>query len=167
MDKEESSIIEAKANRFAAEFLLPKSVLEGIIIEEFKTSSLQKTNHKTLLRFIARLQCTWWLPYRSIVKRLREIKEISFKQYDDLYAINERNLDCEYSKIGQAINKETFIKLNKPSYNIGTSPNIIENIIRNFEDNIIDEDKFAVTLNLFNKKPEDFGYEMKISQEDT
>lgn len=121
---------------------------------------------KTLLRFIARLQCTWWIPYRSIVKRLSEIKAISKKQYEELYTINERNLNDEYGKIGHAINNEAFIKLNKATNNIGTSPNDIEIIIRNFEDNLIDEDKFADTLSLFNKIPDNFDYKITVSEED-
>jgi Zn-dependent peptidase ImmA (M78 family) len=61
-EDEEGSLIEIKANRFAAEFLLPETVLESIVLDEFKTSTLEKVQHKTLLRFIARLHCTWWLP---------------------------------------------------------------------------------------------------------
>ncbi|MTI65595.1 MAG: ImmA/IrrE family metallo-endopeptidase [Firmicutes bacterium] len=166
LEDEENNIIEAKANRFAAEFLLPEVALEGIILEEFKTSSLLEVSIKTLLRFIARLQCTWLIPYRSIVKRLSEIKAISKEQYKKLYAINERNLDGAYGKIGRAINNEVFIKLNKATNTIGTSPNDIEIIIRNFEDNLIDEDKFADTLSLFNKTPDEFGYEITVSDED-
>lgn len=166
LEDEENNLIEAKANRFAAEFLLPEVTLEGIVLEEFKTSSLVDVSKKTLLRFIARLQCTWWIPYRSIVKRLSEIKAISKKQYEKLYTINERNLNDEYGKIGRAINNEAFIKLNKATNNIGTSPNNIEIIIRNFEDNLIDEDKFADTLSLFNKIPDNFGYEITVSDED-
>ena len=165
-EDEENNLIEVKANRFAAEFLLPETVLESIVLDEFKTSSLEKIQHKTLLRFIARLHCTWWLPYRSLVRRLREIEAISSAQYAELYSVNERELQGEYGKIGQAINKEVFLKLNQPTKNIGTSPNEIELIIRNFEDNLIDEDKFAETLNLFNKTPDEFGYEIKVSQED-
>lgn len=166
LEDEKNSLIEVKANRFAAEFLLPEMVLESIVIDEFKTSSLEKIQHKALLRFIARLHCTWWLPYRSIVKRLHEIGAISSKQYAELYSINERALQGEYGKAGLATNKETFLKLNQPTKNIGTSPNEIEIIIRNFEDNLIDEDKFAETLSLFNKTPDEFGYEIKVSQED-
>jgi Zn-dependent peptidase ImmA (M78 family) len=161
---EESSLIEVKANRFAAEFLLPETVLESIVLDEFKTSSLEKIQHKTLLRFIARLHCTWWLPYRSLVRRLYEIEAIISDQYSELYSIDERDLQGEYSKIGQAINKEVFLKLNQPTKNVGTSPNEIEIIIRNFEDNLIDEDKFAETLSLFKKTPDEFGYEIKVSQ---
>ena len=165
-EDEESSLIEIKANRFAAEFLLPETVLESIVLDEFKTSSLEKIQHKALLRFIARLHCTWWLPYRSLVKRMHEIGAISAEQYAELYSVDERDLQGEYGKIGQAINKEVFLKLNQPTKNIGTSPNEIEIIIRNFEDNLIDEDKFAETLSLFNRTPDEFGYEIKVSQED-
>ena len=91
--------------------LLPEVALEGIILDEFKTSSLKNISIKTLFRFIARLQCTWWLPYLSIAKD-------------------------------------------------------IEVIIRNFEDSLIDEDKFFDTLNLFNKSPDDFGYQITVSDED-
>lgn len=166
LEDEESNIIEAKANRFAAEFLLPEVVLEGIIIDAFKTSSLEKLPMKTLFRFIARLQCDWWLPYRSIVKRLGEIEAISSKQYKELYAIDERDLCGEYGKIGLATNREIFSKLNKQTNTTGTSAKDIEVIIRNFEDNLIDEDKLFDALSLFNKSPDDYGYKITVSDED-
>lgn len=166
LEDEEHSLIEAKANRFAAEFLLPKSDLESIVLKEFKTSSLEQIQYKTLIRFIARLHCTWWIPYHSIVRRLHEIGTISKAQYEELYSVDERNPDGEYGKIGKAVNKEVFPKLNKPTMNIGGSQNEIEIIIRNFEDHLIDEDKFAETLSLFNRTPDEFGYAIKISQED-
>ncbi|WHH59763.1 ImmA/IrrE family metallo-endopeptidase [Petroclostridium sp. X23] len=166
LSEEENSYVEAEANRFAAEFLLPESTLKSIVLDEFKTSSLRKIQTKMLLRFIARLQCVWWLPYRSLVKRLREIDAVSDEQYERLYNIDERDLDGEYGRMGKAINKEVFVKLNTATNNIGTSPKDIEIIIRNFEDGIIDEDKFINTLNLFNKKPDDFGYKFEVSDED-
>jgi len=166
LSEEENSLVEVLANRFAAEFLLPERTLESIVINEFKTSSLQQVQIKTLLRFIARLQCTWWLPYRSLVKRLKEINAISNEQYEQLYDVDERDMNGEYGRMGKAINEEVFLKLNKATNNIGTSPKNIEIIIRNFENNIIDEDKFINTLTLFNKKPDDFGYEFEISTED-
>jgi Zn-dependent peptidase ImmA (M78 family) len=166
LSEEQNSMLEVEANRYAAEFLLPESTLESIVLNEFKKSSLQQIQTKTLLRFIARLQCTWWLPYHSLVKRLREINAISNKQYDQLYAVDDRDMDGEYGRIGKAINKEVFIKLNTATNNIGTSPKDIEVIIRNFEDNVIDEDQFINTLSLFDKKPDDFGYEIEVSSED-
>lgn len=165
-DDEKNTLIEAMANRFAAEFLLPAYILKSIVIKQFKRSSISDIPHKTLLRFIARVQTAWWLPYRSIVKRLLEINAISQEQYHALYAIDERDPDGEYGKIGHAINKETFLKLNSRTRNTGTAANEIEIIIRNFEDNLIDEDKFAETLSLFNRTPGEFGYEVKVSDDD-
>lgn len=166
LEDEADNTIEAQANRFAAEFLLPESVLESIILREFKTSSLQKVQINTLLRFIARLQCTWWLPYRSLVKKLKEIQAISDVQYNQLYAVGDRNMNGEYGRLGKAINNDIFLKLNTATTTIGISPKDLETIIRNFEDKIIDEDKFKDTLSLFNKTPDDFGYGFTVSEED-
>ena len=163
---EEGTQAEALANRFAAEFLLPKSVLERTVIDEFKTSSLHAIPMKKLLRFIARLQCTWWLPYRSLVKRLKEIDAINDEQYEGLYAVDERDLGGEYGRMGLAINDEVFRKLNTATHTTHTSPKSIELIIRNFEDNLIDEDKFADALALFGKTPDNFGYDYEVSEED-
>lgn len=165
-EDEENNLIETQANRFAAEFLLPKAVLESMILDQFNTSSLKDIQNKTLLRFIARLHCTWWLPYRSLVKRLLEIEAITSDQYDYFYTINERDLVGMYGKIGQAINKEIFLRLNQPTNNTGTSPKQIEMIIKNFEDDLIDEDKFIEILNLFDRTPEEFGFEIEVSQDD-
>ena len=149
LDDEENNIIEIAANRFAAEFLLPEETLKRIIITDFKSSSLKSLNLNTLLRFITRLHCTWWLPYRSLVRRLKEIDAISTEQYNGLYLINERDLDGEYGRLGKAINEEIFIKLNRRTNNLGTSPKVIETIIRNFEDNLINVDQFIKLLKEF------------------
>ena len=162
----DNNIVEAKANRFAAEFLLPEITLRSIIIEEFKSSKLQNASEKIILRFIARLQCTWWLPYRSIVRRLHEIGAISNEQYNRLYSIDERMLDAEYGRLGTAFNCEVFTKLNSRTDTIGTSMKDIEIIIRNFEDGLITEDKLVAALQLFDKSPDDFGYSVVVSDED-
>jgi Zn-dependent peptidase ImmA (M78 family) len=166
LEDEKDDLIEAQANRFAAEFLLPEDVLESIVLREFKASCLEKIRTKTLLRFIARLQCAWWLPYQALVKRLKEIDAISDHQYEDLYSIDERDMDGEYGRMGKAVNNDVFLKLNNPTNAVGTSPKHIEVIIQNFEDNIITEDKFTDTLLLFNRHPDDFGYELDILEED-
>lgn len=162
----ENNLIETKANRFAAEFLFPEVALRSIILDEFKASKLEKVSERTILRFIARLQCTWWLPYRSIVKRLRETGAISEGQYDKLYGIDERDLNAEYGRMGTAFNDEVFKKLNSKTSSIGTSMRDIDIIIRNFEDGLINEDKLADALSLFDKSPDDFGYKVSVSGED-
>ena len=67
----------ALADRFAAELLLPSKTLNHMVIEQFKTSCLKKVTNLRLLRFIARLQSEWWLPYRALVLRLNEEKYIT------------------------------------------------------------------------------------------
>lgn len=166
MEDDEYNLIESKANRFAAEFLLPESQLREIIQAEFRDASLKLISIKTIQRFIARLQCTWWLPYRSLVRRLHEIEAITEAQYYELYELRERDLQSEYGKIGLAINAEIFRKLNSRTQEVGTSPQGIEYIIRNFEDHLISEDSFAETLQLFNRTPSDFGYEIIVEDED-
>lgn len=166
IEKEESDIIEAKANRFAAEFLLPETALKKIVFNEFKTEYLGNIGKKAILRFIARLHCTWWLPYRSIVRRLCEIGALSLSRSLEFYDIDERDPDGEYYKYGLAVNRDIFNCLNEKTNNKGASPGKIEKIIRNFEDELIDEDKFAETLKLFDKIPDEFGYQVKVDQRD-
>lgn len=162
----ERMVIEAMANRFAAEFLLPRDVLKRRILEEFSTCSLSQIETKVILRCIARIHCTWWLPYKSIVKRLREIGSIDESQYEELYAVDERDPHGEYYRIGQSFQKEVFVQLNTATKTISTSPGSIETIIRNFEEGLMDEDMFIRTLGLFDKTPSDYGYDIMISQDD-
>lgn len=163
---QDGDLIEMKADRFAAEFLLPEQALRQIVHREFGVPSLAGIPMKSLLRFIARLQCTWWLPYRSLVKRLREIDAISDQQYGELYEVDERSMNSEYARIGAAVDQEVFTRLNTVTDTISVSPRDIEVVLRNFEDNIIDEDALIDILGLFGKKPEDFGYGSSISNDD-
>lgn len=162
----EEDLTEAKANWFVAEFLLPEQVLKQQLFAEFKTYSLSAIPIGTLLRLIARIHCTWWLPYRSIVKRLWEIDAITEQQYTELYEINERDLSGEYGRIGLSLQSDVFNKLNEITRTRGTTPKGLENIIRNFEANLIDEETFTTLLNLFARSPDGFGYEITVSQED-
>jgi Zn-dependent peptidase ImmA (M78 family) len=165
-DGPEEDVVEAKANWFAAEFLLPEEVLKRRVFEEFKAFSLAKVQLKVLLRFIARLHCTWWLPYRSLVKRLWEIKAITDEQYKELYGVDERDSEGEYGRVGRSTQSDVFLKLNTATKTVGSSPRAIETILRNFEDNLIDEDTFVRLLGRFKKSPSDYGYEISISQDD-
>jgi Zn-dependent peptidase ImmA (M78 family) len=165
-DGQEDDGSEARANWFAAEFLLPGDVLRRRVFEEFMSESLENVQIKVLLRFIARLHCTWWLPYRSLVKRLWELHAITEDQFRELYAINERNPDGEYGRIGRTTQSDIFIRLNTPTKTIGTSPKAMETIIRNHENNLIDEDTFVRILGQFNKSPADYGHEITVSPDD-
>jgi len=101
-----------------------------------------------------------------LVKRLWEIKTITEIQYQELYAINERDPEGEYGRIGRSTQSDVFLKLNTITKTVGSSPRAIETIVRNFEDDLIDEDAFARLLGRFKKNPADYGYEISISQDD-
>ena len=166
IDLSDNQSDEAKADRFAAELLLPLSSLRALILREFKVSSLQSVSRAKLMRFIARLQCEWWLPYRSLVKRLYEEDYISSSQYDQLYSINERSCTGEYGRICCAIDKDVFERLNSPTNRTGTSPRALETVIGNYEDGLIDVDNFISGMRLLGKTPEDFSLDVGIDPED-
>lgn len=161
-DKED----DLKANRFAAEFLLPYQALSRILLNEFKTLSLEDLSPTVLLRFIARLYCAWLLPFQAIVRRLHEINAISLIQHDNLLMQNERDESSDFAKFCMAINAQTFKKLNSRTNKTGTSANNIETIIRNYEKEIIDEYEFIKVLNLFDIDSKLLGYSFDLNAED-
>ena len=60
-----------------------------------------------------------------------------------------KNIDAEISEL-----------LNKKTKTVGVSNKVVETIISNYEDGFIDDDEFVSTLAMFDKKPEDFGFDM-------
>ena len=76
---------EAKANRFAAEFLVPKSLL----VNELDARKLKKD--KVKIKDIVGLMDVFLMPYKTIVRRLMEIEVISEGQCSCFLAIPDRN----------------------------------------------------------------------------
>nr|WP_319520899.1 hypothetical protein [uncultured Sphaerochaeta sp.] len=87
-------------------------------------------------------------------------------QYKELYGVDERDSEGEYGRVGRSTQSDVFLKLNTATKTVGSSPRAIETILRNFEDNLIDEDTFVRLLGRFKKSPSDYGYEISISQDD-
>ena len=157
---------EKKADRFAAEILLPNKVLNSRIIEQFETSQLDKVSNLRLLRFIARMQSEWWLPYRALVLRLYEEKHITDSQVEELFAIDDRDENSVYSKIMRGISKDNYKKLNTITRRTDISTWVMEIIIQNYEDGDMTEDEFVSILKLFGKEPDDFGFNLNVDAAD-
>ncbi|MBE5847919.1 MAG: ImmA/IrrE family metallo-endopeptidase [Lachnospiraceae bacterium] len=157
---------EKKADRFAAEFLLPADALCDAVDSVFESSQISDTQEGKLLRFIARIQCEWWLPYRSIVNRLFEERYISQDQYDQLYDLDCRSEDGSYRRLLKSTDNEISELLNTRTKNIGVSNKITEVILSNYEDGFIDETELIEVLALFEKKPEDYGIIIGIDFDD-
>lgn len=167
MDMEEEDILtEKKADRFAAELLLPKEVLRSKIISEFQENNINTISIRRLLRFIARLQCEWWLPYHSIVNRLLEEEYIDKNIYWNLYQINDRDEKSLYGRIFKSLDEDKYMMLNNKTNRRDISGSVLEIIIQNYEDGNTTEDEFVRLLSLYGKSPEDFGFDLSVRSED-
>lgn len=156
----EDEITEKKADRFAAELLLPADELKRIVYETFGIYEISDATELKILRLIARLQCEWWLPYKSLIKRLREENIIDKKVFETLYGIECRDENSKYVRILKSTDNEIADLLNKKTRSVGVSNRVIETIINNYEDGLIDDDEFTKLLALFDKKPDDYGFEI-------
>ena len=170
LSDEEKNYDELKANRFAAEFLLPTEKLEiEIKGENSGDIKLVSWKHSALLRFIARLHCEYRLPYKAIVRRLEEIKAIDQEQYQALLLEDARDEKNDYYAVGLTMHEDIFKLLNQKTNRLGVDGSDLENVIRNYEDEFISFGEFKKALAMFNKKPADFGMdevETRVELED-
>ena len=164
-EEDEDMLTEKKADRFAAELLLPDDILRSRIVSQFKSSDLSLVTELQLLRFIARLQGEWWLPYRSIVFRIWEEGYIGKDMFDDLLRIDTRDPGSQYGKIFSNMAQDCYKILNEKTRCIEISSHILEMFIQNYEDGHITDDDFVELLGLFGKSPEDFGFELCVDAE--
>ena len=162
----EDKVIEKMADRFAAELLLPDETLKAVVIKTVGKADMKGISEARLLRFIARIQCEWWLPFQAIANRLLEEGFIDESQYNNLYKIDCRNEDGMYRRLLKNIDSEISELLNKRTKTVGVSNIVIETIISNYEDGLIDDDEFVHILALFDKRPEDFGFNMDSEMDD-
>ncbi len=162
----EDKLTEKKADRFAAELLLPSDALRSRVVSRFKSSDLSLITKLRLLRFIAYLQDEWWLPYRSIVLRIWEEGYIKEDMFDYLFHIDARDPDSKYGKILFNMSHDCYRILNEKTRYIDISSHILELFIQNYEDGNITDDDFVELLGLFGKSPADFGFELGVNAED-
>ncbi|MGL4761924.1 MAG: ImmA/IrrE family metallo-endopeptidase [Sarcina sp.] len=154
---------ELKANRFAAEFLLPSEKLEKEIKNINQgTINLKDWTYPSLLRFVANLHLEYKLPYKAIIRRLNELNSISNKQFEALYNKDTRNSESDYYIIGQNLNSEIFDSLNNKTQKQGVAGDDIYEIIENYEDEIISISELIDSLAIFDKKIQDFGIESEV-----
>lgn len=162
---EEDRRTERMADRFAAEFLLPSKMLNYMVLSQFKSSNLYQVSELRLLRFIARLQNEWWLPYRALVLRLNEESYITEKQVEELFAIDDRDEDSIYSRIFMSIAPDSRRILNSITYHTDISNWVLEIFIMNYEDGSLTEDEFTRLLEMFGRTPYDFGFDLSVDED--
>jgi Zn-dependent peptidase ImmA (M78 family) len=162
----ESPLIEKQADRFAAELLLPATALHSQVVSEYKTEKIESSFYLRTLRFVARLQCEWWLPYHAIITRLYEEGYIEASFFEQLYAIDDRKSESAYCRIFSAIDPEKYTLLNSCTRRKGVSNSALETILLNYEEGEVTDDEFVELLDLLGKSPHDFGYDLSLSPED-
>lgn len=163
----DDEIINAKANRFAAEFLLSTESLNKFVKKHNRGEiNLNTWELISLLRLVAQLQIDFQVPYRMIVKRLYEIKAVDSNNKEKLLSIDERDEESLYYRIGKTINENTFDKLNTPSSKVGIEPETLNVILQNYDESMITVDTAVRDMELFGKTLQDFGYSIEVLDED-
>jgi len=145
-----------EANFFASEFLLPSCRLISLI-KEWLDGDLSKEEMPTILRFIARIHLVWWLPYKSIVRKLFENDLIEETIFDRLYEEDTRSIEGEYFKIASSLDAQSIRLLNSCPSMLSLDAASLETVISNYLDGITEAEDFVETLKMFGKKPEDLG----------
>ena len=144
---------EAKANRFAAEFLVPKNLLMN------ELDSRKQKKGKVEIKDIIGLMDVFLMPYKTIVRRLREIEFISEKQCNEFLAIPDRDENngvmLWQKRLGLCArnNEKTMRK------KLG---NLIDMSLEAYEQESITFDKLAYILSLAQQNPEQYNIHTKI-----
>lgn len=154
-------INEKKANYFAAVFLLPSSAL---------AERVEKYSHHTkidkLLFDIIHLQVEFEVPYKTVVKRLRELKYIGSSQYEELMNIPPRDENGPVYNLAKQIGESffnSFKRLNTRNREIYFTDAPFIKAVDNYNHDRISYNKLLSILELYNRKPEEFDCKEKNS----
>lgn len=146
LNEQDKVTSEKKANRFAAEFLVNDQLLR----QEIQIYNLKKFNIKEVLQ----LASLFTVPYRTMVKRLREVELICEADMNILLEETEDSVE-KYKK-------RFSIPVQKPDNRI-VMDNLVELAVNAYEVKYITYEKLEYLLDLSNLKPEDLGIENKSS----
>lgn len=150
IDDSGSSIEEIKANYFAAAFLMPKAVIE----KRFSNLKSNKYSEVDLVLEIMKLQYEYEIPYKTILKRLKELRIIGNEEYHKLKDYDEQIL--EYCKMLDEEMRKRINDLEHPNarkYHSLNVPKIAYDVYRN---NIISISKLESVVNKYDKTLNDF-----------
>lgn len=140
--EEISGMDELRANRFAAEFLVDQNLLE----QEMKMYSM--ANGKITIKDVLKLADLFVVPYRTMVKRLREIKAIDEKTETEL--LTKKDIDI------QKLRKRFALSIPQADNRISIN-NMIELTVAIYEKKLITYEKLEALLSLSKLTPDDVG----------
>lgn len=96
-NNEDVSEIELKANRFAAEFLIN----EELLLQEMRTYGIDKS--KINIKDILKLSNLFLVPYKTMVKRLYEVKLINKSIYAEFMEQSSEQIEIWRNRLGLSL----------------------------------------------------------------
>ena len=142
LNEQNKEIGEKKANRFAAEFLVDEPLLR----QEIEMYQIQKYTIKNILQ----LADLFTVPYRTMVKRLREINSISESDQQRFLSETETAIE-QYKKLYTIPAKEADNRV--------ALDNLNELAVAAYRAKYITYEKLEYLLKMSNLRPEDLGIE--------
>lgn len=146
------------ADMFAAELLMPASDISSQY-DLLMSSNGFKNPDETL---IINLQQQYYVEYKAITKRLRELRKIDEKLEQKLNGI--LNKDNGLSKLTQKLGFSNM--LNEPSKVVYLPKKLLKAVEENFRNGYTSYDDLVVLFSYCDSIPEDFGYEEEDLSED-
>jgi Zn-dependent peptidase ImmA (M78 family) len=136
---------ELKANLFAALLLVPTEVLSN----EIKSRGIQKDSLK--IEDIVRLMALFYVPFKTIVRRLFEIEFIDDKKMREFLTVPDRDPQAGVMLVRKRLqlNDSTQDRTNEVFFE-----KMVENAISAYNEEIINERKLRNILSLVNQSPE-------------
>ncbi|MCR5457266.1 MAG: ImmA/IrrE family metallo-endopeptidase [Clostridiales bacterium] len=148
LDETEKEISEKKANRFAAEFLMDKTLL----FQEIEIYKMAKFTIKEILQ----LSELFTVPYKAMVKRLYETEYIKKSVKEEMLAETEKSIKRYRKKYG-IIDAEADERV--------IVDNLVELSLNAYEKKYISFEKLEYLLQLCHLEPKEFGFVNKSSNE--
>ena len=139
--------IEVYANRFAAEFLIEEQLLH----QEIHVYGMD--NEKIELKDIIRLANHFVVPYRTMVKRLYEVKILREKEYLFYLNISHEQVEIWKKRLGlQELERKVKIGLS----------DLVDRAVDLYEKNLITYDKLEYLLSLSELTPDMVGIDAPV-----
>ncbi len=135
---------ELKANRFAAEFL----VEENLLRQEMKTYDISKDNIS--IKEILRLSTLFLVPYKTMVRRLKEIKIFNKPSYEKFSSVSKEQIEIWRTRLG--------IRLPVRENKIGLD-NLVDKAMELYEKKLITIEKLEYLLSFADLSIEQLGIE--------
>jgi Zn-dependent peptidase ImmA (M78 family) len=147
---------EIMANRFAALFMVPKDLM----VNELDSRGVNPGDEISIFQ-IVKLMSRFGMPYKTIVRRLYEIRYIEAGRCLELLATPDRTetspvrMQQKRMQIGEEQNNPTgIIKFN----------GLVDKAITAYDKGLISPDKLKYLLSIVRKQPADFGVDLESSR---